>query len=522
VGWPSYLYQVILLIAAVVLVPSFFGGMTLPLLWRLFQRGDRPVGTSLGTVNFWNLLGAIVGAAGAGFFLIPRLGLWTGVVAMAATLLLLSQIALSLIPSLWRRPSNLATLLLFLLAGLSISNPLRYSVQHLKEGERLLYLNEGEDAVVSVVEDGARARWLKSNNTYRLGATVEVRSEKRLGHLPLLLHPDPRSAAFVGIGTGISMSAALDHPIDRLVGVEILPGVLDALPYFSAQNGDMLHDPRVRIAVGDGRVWLKSTDQRFDVIISDLFVPWHAGTGSLYSVEHFRAGRDRLNPGGLFCQWLPLYQMSERELGSIAATFAAVFPHVSVWRGDFSTTAPILGLVGSLEPLVLDEQRLGDRLARLADRMKPEDNILRTVSDLMLLYAGDLASLRDWLGRFPVNTEDYPVIEFMAPVSQSRKQMVAGPTLLAVLRRIQERQGGDPVWVQQRDKTEKIPLSPLAGNLLFVAMQSGAQEDGKTQLALIKKASDLLPGSNVLSLLNLVTSSTSRTTTRGVALDSIR
>jgi len=519
VGWPSYLYQVIFLIAIIILLPSLLAGMTLPLLWQLFHRREREVGVSLGTVNFWNIIGGIVGAAGAGFLLIPAFGLWTSVVIMAMMLLALSQIALWSASSTWRWQSIAVSL--FVLAALVVSNPSRYPVQYLNDGEKLLYLDEGEDAVVSVVEDGAGVRWLKSNNTYRLGATTEIRSEKRLGHLPLLLHSDPKSVAFVGVGTGISMSAALNHSLDTLVGVEILPGVLDAMPYFSEQNGNLLNDPRVKVAVGDGRVYLRTTDQRFDVIISDLFVPWHAGTGSLYTVEHFRAGRERLNRGGLFVQWLPLYQMSERELGSIAATFAAVFPHVSIWRGDFSTSAPIIGLAGSVEPLTLDEGALGARLARLAERIKPQDTILRTVSDFTLLYAGDLASVRAWLERFPLNTDDSPVVEFMAPVSQSRKEMVSGPALISFYRRIQESPAVNPVRVRLMNDSEAL-LSPLAGNLLFVAMEAGSEMNNNARLTLINKAAELLPGSNVLNLMNVVLNATSATATRGVILESLK
>ncbi len=519
-GWPSYLYQVILLIAVIIFLPSLLAGMTLPLLWQLFHRQGRAVGVSLGTVNFWNLLGGIAGATGAGFFLMPAFGLWTSVVIMAMMLLGLSQIALWSASSDWRWQS--AAVFLFVVAALFVSNPSRYPIQYLNNGERLLYIDEGEDAVVSVVEDAAGVRWLKSNNTYRLGATTEVRGEKRLGHLPLLLHPDPKNAAFIGVGTGISMSAALGHPLERLVGVEILPGVLDAIPYFSEENGDLLSDPRVKISLGDGRVYLRTTDQRFNVIISDLFVPWHAGTGSLYTLEHFRAGRERLNRGGLFVQWLPLYQMSERELGSIAATFAAVFPHVSIWRGDFSTTAPIIGLAGSIDPLTLDEGALAARLATLAEQVKPQDTILRTVSDFTLLYAGDLSSVRAWLEPFPLNTDDSPVVEFMAPVSQSRKEMVSGPTLISFYRRIQESPAANPVRVRPINGSEEAVLSPLAGNLLFVAMEARGGKDDKTRLALINRAAELLPGSNVLNLMNVVLNATSATATRGVALDSLK
>jgi spermidine synthase len=520
VGWPSYLYQVIALIAIVIFVPALLAGATLPLLWTLFHRREGTVGGTLGTVVFWNLVGAIVGAAGAGFALIPTVGLWTSVVIMAALLLVLAQLAWWSVPSSSGRRWGLVVILTFILMASLVSNPSAFPVQHLSTGERLLYLNEGEDAVVSVVEDGNGARWLKSNNTYRLGATVELRGEKRLGHLPLLLHPNPKSAAFIGIGTGISMSAALDHPIDRVVGVELLPGVLDAVPFFSQQNQSLLNDPRVSVAVGDGRVYLRTTADRFDVIVADLFVPWHAGAGHLYTQEHFQAGRDRLNPGGIYCQWLPLYQMSEDELGMIAATFTRVFPHVSMWRGDFSSTAPILGLVGSAEPLVLDERQMGTRLAELSGRTVPQDSLLRSLSDLSLFYAGDAASVRSWLGRFPINTNDYPVIEFAAPISQAKRQMVTGSILDSFYWRVQNAPAVDPVRVRPADGADPVVLSPLPGNLLFVAVEAGAKEDLKTQAAAIKRAAELLPGSNVLSLFGAVAEAMRSAPTRGVAVDS--
>ncbi|MFZ5875085.1 MAG: fused MFS/spermidine synthase [Nitrospirota bacterium] len=522
VGWPSYLYQIIALIAAVIFIPALLAGATLPLLWRLFHRRRHAVGVTLGTVTFWNLVGAIMGAAGAGFVLIPTVGLWTSVVIMAALLLALAQIAWWSAPGTSARRWSPVVIAIFVLTASFVSNPSDFPVQHLRAGERLLYLNEGEDAVVSVVEDGDGARWLKSNNAYRLGATVQLPGEKRLGHLPLLLHPDPKSAAFVGIGTGISMSAGLDHPIERLVGVELLPGVLDALPFFSRQNQNLLNDARVNVAVGDGRVYLRTTAERFDVIVADLFVPWHAGTGSLYTLEHFQAGRDRLNPAGIFCQWLPLYQMSELELGMIAATFTKVFPHVSMWRGDFSAAAPILGLVGSLEPLVLDEQELGTRLTRLTDRMTPRDPLLHAVSDVTLFYVGDLTSIRSWVDQFPVNTADHPVIEFSAPISQSRRQTVAGPALESFYWRVQNAPAHDPVRLRRTAASDVVALSALPGNLLFVAVEAGAKQDFHAQTAAIHRAAELLPGSNVLDLFRSVSEATNSGPTRGVALDSRR
>ncbi len=524
VGWPWYVYRVVLLVAGVLLVPVLCAGATLPLLWQLFGRHPQPVGMTLGVVNLANLLGAVAGAAGAGFLLIPAIGLWTSIVVMAVVFLVLSLVTLSYSAAAWTRVGIPATVSVFVVLTLFVSNPSVYPVQRLKDGETLLYLDEGADAAVSVVEDASHIRWLKSNNTYSLGATASVRGEKRLGHLPLLLHPAPKDVAFVGIGTGISMSAGLDHSVDRLVGIEILPGVLDAAGYFSQDNRNVLADPRVTAVTGDGRIYLRTTAHTFDVIVSDLFVPWHAGTGNLYTLEHFEAGRSRLNPGGLYCQWLPLYQMSEWELGSIAATFARAFPYVSIWRGDFSSAAPIVGLVGSLEPIELNADTLTPRLERLAATMTPQDPLLHQLSDLTLFYAGDLKSTGQWLDQFPLNTDDRPVIEFLAPISQSRQRMFTGGALASFYRHVQEANAAtassrQPVLAASGATATPTRVSPEAGNLLFQAVAAGVNQDVEAQLATIRQAVDLLPGSNVLSIVDVVLKGMETQATRGVVPD---
>jgi hypothetical protein len=90
----------------------------------------------------------------------------------------------------------------------------------------------------------------------------------------------------------------------------------------------------VTVVVEDGRNCLSRSAERYDVIISDLFVPWEAGTGNLYTLEHYRTAHDRLERGGVYVQWIPLYQVSDRELGIIARTMDEVFDEVVAWRGD--------------------------------------------------------------------------------------------------------------------------------------------------------------------------------------------
>lgn len=226
-----------------------------------------------------------------------------------------------------------------------------------------------------------------------------------------MLHPEPRTVFFLGMGTGITAGAALEHPdLDRVVVCELLPAVVEAArTYFRPYVHGLFDDERVSIVVEDGRNYLRGTPETFDLIIADLFLPWRAGIGSLYTREHFATARARLRAGGLFAQWLPLYQMSQDEFGIIARTMLEVFPLVTLWRGDFLARRPIVMLVGHREntPFV--------------------PHVLFRPADLpfMAHYAGNLTAARALFAAYGLNTDDRPLIEYRAPVTHRRQKAKA-------------------------------------------------------------------------------------------------
>ena len=176
--------------------------------------------------------------------------------------------------------------------------------------------------------------------------STDMLTQRLLAHLPLLLHGSARSVCIVGLGSGVTAGSALAHPVRAVDAVEISPEVVEASRLFRQANRDCAADARLRVVVADGRHHLLLAPQRYDVIISDLFIPWQAGTGSLYTREHFELAWSRLREGGLFAQWLPLYQLSERDFMIIARTMLEVFPQVTMWRGDFMPEHSIVALVG--------------------------------------------------------------------------------------------------------------------------------------------------------------------------------
>jgi spermidine synthase len=196
--------------------------------------------------------------------------------------------------------------------------------------------------------------------------------------------------------------------------IELVPEVATAArAHFAPWNANLLERADVRLVLDDGRRYLAASRDNFDVIVSDLFVPWNPGTGNLYAREMYETAARRLAPDGLFCQWLPLYQLTREEFDIIVRTFLSVFPHVGLWRDDFYSELPVVGLVGQLAPKPLDLTRIHERALHLPDWSK--DPLFSTPRGLLMLYAGSLSAVPDLFGSAPLNTDDNPLIEFLAP-----------------------------------------------------------------------------------------------------------
>ncbi|HMP98089.1 MAG TPA: hypothetical protein PKA51_14300, partial [Kiritimatiellia bacterium] len=208
--------------------------------------------------------------------------------------------------------------------------------------------SHGREGSLAVVDDPVMGRALLLQNQYVLGSVAGTAAQERQAHLPLLLHPEPSRVGLLGLATGITAGGALVHQAVRSVeAVEISRTVTDAAAtWFTDANRNVAQHPRATIHIEDGRTWLAAHRETFDVLISDLFLPWGPGEGRLYTVEHFSAARRSLREGGLFCLWLPMYQLTDPHFMVILNTFMEVFPVVELFRRDDDAAAPALGLVG--------------------------------------------------------------------------------------------------------------------------------------------------------------------------------
>ena len=377
-----------------------------------------------------NTIGAVTGSLTAAFVLVPALGLQptiraAGGVALAAGCLALAAGRLTSS----QRMAGLAAavtaaMLLALIRGwdpnLLSSGAYKYAREvdgaglDLRTGltaGTLLYYKEAAAATVSVRRVAATTA-LAIDGKVDASSGSDMLTQKLLGHLPLLLHPNPRQVAVIGLGSGVTLGAMLRHGVERADVVEISREVVEASRFFEHVNGRPLEDPRVRLIVGDGRSHLRLTSRRYDVLVSEPSNPWMAGLASLFTREFFLAVRDRLAPGGIVCQWAHTYDMREADLRSIAATFGSVFPNATMW------------LVGDGDVLlVAAADRAAPRLEAIGHAWT-RPGVAANLADVGLLDRFGLMSLfvagPEGLERFgrgaTVQTDDRTGLEFSGPL----------------------------------------------------------------------------------------------------------
>lgn len=405
------------LVFAYVMLPVTICGMILPATWQSLAT-SHSTGRVVGTLAMVNAVGAASGSLAASFILLPTIGLWGGFLVIAGMLLLIAAMSLLLEPNQpysmkWRSAIIVSALLCVLGVGFASTS---WSLLGRDRDEVLLTRRESAYGWIDVTRSKNREAWyIRQNLHYRLGGTgEEAMRERRQARLPMLLHPDPKHVLFLGMGTGVTAAGAIQHPETKTIEVvELIADVTAAAKELGHRNDLVLEDDRVHVTTDDARHFLLGTNERFDVIVSDLFVPWESETGYLYTIEHYAASADRLGERGLFCQWLPIYQMGHREFTMIADTFATVFPETTLWWGNMNPSKPIIGLVGSRQPVRLDQQVLASRLVELNQQSKGNDRQLATVDDFLL------ASIGAWRNQPPsiLNTDEYPRVEFWTPQS---------------------------------------------------------------------------------------------------------
>ena len=316
------------------------------------------------------------------------------------------------------------------------------------------YVGEGMNVSVAVTLTAEGVRSFHGAGKVQASTlTADMRLQRELGHLPALVHKKPETVLVVACGAGVTAGTFVLHPdVKRIVICDIEPLVPKVVtPMFGTENyhvvdGIARENPhtvngkQVEVIYDDGRHFLRTTREKFDIITSDPIDPWVKGCAALNTVEYYRMCRDHLNPGGIVALWIPLYECNLETAKSVIATFFAVFPNGMLWSNERDGTAYDAILFGQVEPTVIDLDEFQRRLDR-PDHERVKQS-LRDVGfgegldwkveegiDLLATYAGQASLLKEWARGAQINTDRNLRLQYLAGMwlnSNMREQILGG------------------------------------------------------------------------------------------------
>ena len=418
------------LVALVLLPAALLLGIVFPLAARALHRAEEGGGHAIGNAYAINTVGTVLGAAGAGLFLLPMMGSIRTLDAAAWTHVALGVALALLAPGPVRARIGIAAAIVLVATGVRLATPapdlfrLNYGVVSLLRDIdrglgpppsivgptsgpfRMLSLAEGRTATVAVL-----TRWDQRQLVIngKVDASSGDPTEVLLGQIPMMLADSPRRVLVIGYGSGLTTHSVLTHPVPEVETVEIEPQVVIAGRFFADLNGHDYNDPRTRVRFEDGRTHLAYTRNTYDVIISEPSNPWIAGINNLFTAEFYQLVRARLSPQGVFCQWLHGYDMSRETLASLLGTLGALFPGAEVYKQNLDFLV-VWKRTGAFPTRARLERVLSDSLPR-ADLARVG---FTKPSDLLALYLGPIEQVAP--REFAYNTDDNGRVEFRAPL----------------------------------------------------------------------------------------------------------
>jgi len=425
-------------------------------------------GRVVGEIYGANTIGAIIGAVVFSLVLIPALSLH----GSEQMLMVISLVGAAALVGL-----SFKTLSPKLIAGFGVAILLAWALpatpwKLIGFGRRLptttgnwnlLYTTDGMNSSI------AYSKWEDSTTYFHVTGKVEASTEpqdmslqRMLGHLPAILHTNPRSILIVGCGAGVTAGSFVVHPeVEHITICEIEPRIPPATAkYFGDANHHVMADPRTKIVFDDARHFVLTANQKFDIITSDPIHPWVKGMASLYTTEYFELCKRHLNPGGIVTQWVPLYESSFETVQSEIATFFEAFPNGTIW-GNLNTdgTGYDIVLMGQIEKLPINVDALQAKLAQPkyeAVRNSLADVGFPSVLNLLSTYAANSSDLRQWMRTAQINRDRNLRLQYLAGMGLN---VNAGPEIFQQI--ISSRQFPNAIF--SGSATNLLPIQQMVG-----------------------------------------------------------
>jgi spermidine synthase len=493
---PSFL----LLCVVVVLPSTVLLGITFPVASELTNRGLRGLSVRLGALYSANTLGGVLGSLVTGFLLLPRLGSFASFVLMSALNILLAGVTVVSQSSLRRNTKSLRQVVLAVIvvgAGYGILGTqwLRSALSNFT-GATVMAFSETRDATLTVLaypDYGTYQQLMVNGNSYANNRPEGRRYMASMAHLPMLLHPDPRRALLICVGTGTTAGALTTWgQLEQITAVDLLPEVFQFAPYFNPHiNHRFYADPRVHTVVADGRHFLLTTGQKWDVVTLEPPPPDNAGIVNLYSEDFYSVVKQHLAPGGNLAQWVPVDFARGEVWRRLMRALMHSFNHVSLW-----VTNRMEGIaIASDHPLAIDVGGLTTRMQTPGVRQDLDDIGITSAAHLLGTFVAADSALEGLVGAGVGVTDDHPTIEYhnLIPVGPVTSDDLIG--------------GSEPVSQELVGAYDPAQLAAArrAVEAIWRAHQAQTRGDAVAAEAWVAKGLALDPDNQYLQFLRLVT-----------------
>jgi spermidine synthase len=404
-----------------ILPSAIVWGASFPLAVACLARPDEDPGQVVGNVYAANTLGCIAGALLVSLVLVPSIG------TLQSQRVMLWAAAASGLVMLWPQVQALKStgLAAALAGGLVVAAWLSANMGGVP-GELIAYgrrmvINSGRSEMLYTVEGRnssvAITRWndgaIEIDVNGHVEATTEtydMKLQRMVGHLPAVLHRDPKSVLGIGFGAGVSAGTFTRYPgIEHITICEIEPVIPPtSTRFFAKQNYEVYRNPKTHVVFDDARHYLLTTTDKFDIIASDPLDIFAKGTAAIYSKEYFEAVKQHLKLGGMFTLYVPLYETDQRTIRSELATFFAAFPYSTIWANTVNGQGYDMVFMGHLEKPTINVDEIEARLRR-PDYTPVVQSMFEigvtSLNDLLSTYAGQNADLGLWSAGAEINTD---------------------------------------------------------------------------------------------------------------------
>ncbi|MBK8038492.1 MAG: fused MFS/spermidine synthase [Verrucomicrobiaceae bacterium] len=432
-------------------LPSLLSGIQFPLLVSLLGRGNVGVGRQLGRAYLWNTFGSISGSLLGGFVLVPLMGLvncWLVIgllIAMmsAASLWIQSGGVRASQQSVWTllgqsklATAGLAACLAFALLAQgptavwqhspigygrvkdNVTTALGLETWQRETRRSIVSAYDGRETTVAVV--GGTQYCFLTNGKSDGSAVSDAGTQVMLGIVGAILHPNPRNACVVGLGTGTTSGWLADVPgMQRVDTLELEEEIRKVAQYFEPVTRNAMKHPRVNNITGDAREFLLTKGENYDLIVSEPSNPCRAGVANLYTREFYENASQRLTHDGIFCQWLQGYEVDPDTISTVIATLHSVFPKVEVWSTQSTDMLLVCAKEDKPWPLASIRQRIQmNPMKEALNRFWETDSAEGFLASC--LANSDYCAALALNSELPVNSDDMNRLEFSFALSVAK------------------------------------------------------------------------------------------------------